>query len=863
MKYLYSLLLFAAVLISGTTLAQVPQGFNYQAIVRDISGSGMKNHSVMVLVSVTDGEGGHAEYQEVHKTVTDQFGMVNLAIGRGTPLKGAFNAIPWGNGNKYLEVAVDADGGENYEIVGTMELLSVPYAIYAANGGSASKDTSMSNELITGVNYNPATQKFSITEAGTTHSVALELEKDDLSDNSISDLSDVNVNPASGDILRWNGSQWVGSDGSDFHQQLAIINNLLTITDGNSIDLSTYLDNTDAQQLSFDLNTHVLTLTNGGQVDLTDLYNTSSPTYNTGLYYDSLTSELTVTDNGTVFTVDLSHLAHDADSDATNELQTVTKIGNVVSLSSGGGSFIDEVDDADADATNELQTVTQSGAIVTLSNGGGSFSIEDADADASNELQTIGKAGNVVTLSNGGGSFIDEINDADADATNELQTVSKTGNVVTLSNGGGSFIDEVNDADADATNELQTVTQSGTIVTLSNGGGSFNINDADADATNELQTIVKAGNVVTLSNGGGSFNVDDADADATNELQTISLSGDTLYLSNGGAVKLPAGGSASLSGTNNYLVKFTPNGATGGNSQIWDNGYHVGIGTNLPDGRLNVNAPAGQNVFKAEQNGATKMIINSVGNIGLVNQPNPNYPVDAQGYHTDILSRAHNTANMGTGVSGSGNNITAYVPSQGSGVAGTAYAIGVAGFATNSANSAFGGYFWNDNVYAYVGGWNLSGGTFTPYKIIGNGTVSTIVEGTQGEKLTMFAPEAPEVLFQDYGTAQLVNGRAVVQMDPKFSNNIEVSEDHPLKVFVQLEGECNGVYVTNKSATSFEVVELNGGTASIPFSYQIVATRKSTEIQLPDGSYKKASFDVRFPLAPDMIELKKLDNSNK
>jgi len=67
----------------------------------------------------------------------------------------------------------------------------------------------------------------------------------------------------------------------------------------------------------------------------------------------------------------------DADADATNEIQTITKAGSTVTLSNGGGAFTDNVNDADADVTNELQTITKSGNTVTLSDGGGSFDITD------------------------------------------------------------------------------------------------------------------------------------------------------------------------------------------------------------------------------------------------------------------------------------------------------------------------------------------------------------------------------------------------------------------------------------------------------------------------------------------------------
>ncbi|HRN99221.1 MAG TPA: hypothetical protein PLA69_07920, partial [Flavobacterium sp.] len=101
-----------------------------------------------------------------------------------------------------------------------------------------------------------------------------------------------------------------------------------------------------------------------------------------------------------------------------------------------------------------------------------------------------------------------------------------------------------------------------------------------------------------------------------------------------------------------------------------------------------------------------------------------------------------------------------------------------------------------------------------------------------------------------HGTGRLVNGRVKIEIDPIFSKNILVDEKHPLKVFVQLEGECNGVYVTNKSARSFEVIELNGGTSDTPFSYSIVATRGEETYTSSTGQTRVAKYSGRFTPAP-------------
>ena len=129
----------------------------------------------------------------------------------------------------------------------------------------------------------------------------------------------------------------------------------------------------------------------------------------------------------------------------------------------------------------------------------------------------------------------------------------------------------------------------------------------------------------------------------------------------------------------------------------------------------------------------------------------------------------------------------------------------------------------------------------------------------------MFAPEAPEVLFEDYGTGKLVNGEAYIAIDPDFSNNIQVDEKHPLKVFIQLEGNCNGVFVTQKTAQGFKVTELQYGNSNVPFSWHIVANRKDEVGRTAEENSLYA--DLRFPDAPRSMapqnnsthELQKLD----
>lgn len=243
------------------------------------------------------------------------------------------------------------------------------------------------------------------------------------------------------------------------------------------------------------------------------------------------------------------------------------------------------------------------------------------------------------------------------------------------------------------------------------------------------------------------------------------------------------------------------------------------------------------------------------------------------GTSTGSFSKA-TTVVGGNGVVAVGNNIaTVLTLARGSGVTGSGTQFGVVGFATttvntnplnnaaaNAANASAGGYFEVQNAgtaitWAYVGVREVAGAGGLR-KIIGNGTVNTIVKDLDGELVALSCPEAPENLFQDYGQGILVNGKAHIDIDPILAKNIVVNDKHPLRVFIQLEGDCEGVYVTNKTQTGFDVIELKNGQSSIAFSYTIVANR-ADEV-LSDGSISRYS-EERFPTAPGPQEKNMLE----
>ncbi|CAM4407712.1 hypothetical protein [Flavobacterium terrigena] len=178
----------------------------------------------------------------------------------------------------------------------------------------------------------------------------------------------------------------------------------------------------------------------------------------------------------------------------------------------------------------------------------------------------------------------------------------------------------------------------------------------------------------------------------------------------------------------------------------------------------------------------------------------------------------------------------------------------IAGFGSGpNSTRYYGGYFdanQGTNDYAYVG-YRSGGGT--DYGILSAGTKSTMVKDDEGKNRVMYCTEAPEVLFQDFGEAELKNGKATIVLEDVLSKNI--SDKKPVKVFIQLEGDCNGVYITNKSNKGFTVTELNKGKSNTKFSWQIIGNRADSVDNT--GKVTSEFDDVRFPIGPEKINFPK------
>ncbi len=557
-------------LFAHTLLAQAPLGFNYQGIAREADGTPISGKEIAIRISIIDGAQGNSEFDEVHFLTTNDFGLFTAVIGQGNG-NGTLNQVNWAGGNLWLQIELDPDDSGNFILMGSQQLMSVPYALFAQQSGAG-----------------------------------------------LSPGYGVDIN---------NGT----------------ISNVLP--------------------------DRPITLTGKGTVVITGSY-----------------PNFTIESTGSV----------DGDADPINEIQTISKTGNEVTLSKGGGGFIDEVNDADADATNEIQDLRLVGNELTITNNGIATTIDlspyldntdtqltEAEVDAytnnngyltsevdgsiTNEIQDLQLTGNNLAITNNGtattidlSTYLDntdtQLTEAEVDTyannngyltsevdgsiINEIQDLQLTGNNLAITNNGTAttidlspYLDntdtQLTEAEVDAyannngyltsevdgsiTNEIQdlqltgnnlAITNNGTATTIDLSGYLDNIDDQTLSVSiPAINPVLRQIDISGPSNSSISFSVADSDDDTSNEIQTLSLNGATnnLQLTSGGTVSL----APYLDNTDSQnLTNVLGQGADAGNVRI----------TNLADP---VNPKDVVNVQYLENKIATdyafKSIVNDVG----------------------------------------------------------------------------------------------------------------------------------------------------------------------------------------------------------------------------------------------------------
>jgi hypothetical protein len=353
---------FAFGLLSFGSFAQAPEQFNYQAVLRDAGNLVLNNQAVGMQMTILQGSPtGTAVYQETFTTTTNTYGLINLQIGSGTVVSGDFALIDWSNGPYFVETAVDNAGGTNYSVMGTSQLMSVPYALHANSAET------VLNDQVDDADADPTNEIQDLELNGniltiTNNGAATSIDLSQYLDHTDTQLTEAEVDAFvanNGFITSPNDAD---ADPTNEIQDLELNGNILTITNNGaatSIDLSQYLDNTDTQLTeaevdAFVANNGFITSPNDADADPTNEIQDLELNGNI----------LTITNNGTATSIDLSQYLDNTDTQLT-EAEVDAFVAN--------NGFITSPNDADADPNNEIQTISRSGTTVSLSNGGGTF----------------------------------------------------------------------------------------------------------------------------------------------------------------------------------------------------------------------------------------------------------------------------------------------------------------------------------------------------------------------------------------------------------------------------------------------------------------------------------------------------------
>lgn len=151
----YLLLLILTVLAGTALLAQtVPQGMKYQAAARDAQGNIVANKAISLKINLLASDiNGAAVYSEIHNVRTNEMGLFSLVIGEGIQKTGSLADVPWASQEIWLEIGIDEKSGDNFKVISTSRLMSVPYAFHAGTANQLNLDLDGDEKLISGIPF--------------------------------------------------------------------------------------------------------------------------------------------------------------------------------------------------------------------------------------------------------------------------------------------------------------------------------------------------------------------------------------------------------------------------------------------------------------------------------------------------------------------------------------------------------------------------------------------------------------------------------------------------------------------------------------------------------------------------------------
>jgi len=212
MKKLFTLLLISGLIMS--LFAQAPQRLSYQAVIRNSTGALVTTHVVGMKISILQGsETGTPVYVETHTTTTNANGLATVQIGGGSVVSGTFTTINWASGTYYLKTEADPAGGTGYTIVGTSQLLSVPYALDSKTSESVADNSITSAKIADGAIANADLGSNSVTSAKIADATiaaadltANSVTTEKINAGAVTGAKIAQAGATNGQVLKWNGT---------------------------------------------------------------------------------------------------------------------------------------------------------------------------------------------------------------------------------------------------------------------------------------------------------------------------------------------------------------------------------------------------------------------------------------------------------------------------------------------------------------------------------------------------------------------------------------------------------------------------------------------------------------------------------
>ena len=211
MKYLAHLILFG--FCFADLFAQSPEKFTYQSVIRDAGNNLVVSQVVGVRLSILQGSvNGALVYAETHSPVSNTNGLISLEVGGGNIVSGNFASINWLNGPYFLKSETDPSGGTNYSISGASQLLSVPYSLHSKQAET------VINDQVNDADADPVNElqviSFSndtlyLSNGGSVYLGSYAVDLVDDADNNPSNEIELPASANVGDVLQFNGSNWV------------------------------------------------------------------------------------------------------------------------------------------------------------------------------------------------------------------------------------------------------------------------------------------------------------------------------------------------------------------------------------------------------------------------------------------------------------------------------------------------------------------------------------------------------------------------------------------------------------------------------------------------------------------------------